>query len=268
MRSTATSRMTQKKTKKDLLPIQRQNLIKDFLVETGFVSIADLSEEFSVSEMTIRRDLDELESQGFIQRTYGGAVSSEPTFFEMSFQAKSPQYGEEKRRIGRAAAEIIKSEDTIILDSGTTTDQIIRNLKTLPTAIISNALNVVSEAMKYPEIEVFVAGGMLRSGLNYTIGPQTSAFMETVRADILFLAVEGVDTRAGFTVPDLYNADNKRAMARAAQKVIAVTDHSKLGRVSTSSIFALEQADLLITGKEASDECVAELREHIDVLLV
>jgi DeoR/GlpR family transcriptional regulator of sugar metabolism len=268
MRSTGTSKTTQKKTKKDLLPIQRQNLIKDFLVETGFVSIADLSEEFSVSEMTIRRDLDELESQGFIQRTYGGAVSSEPTFFEMSFRAKSPQYVEEKQRIGKAAAEIIKSQDTIILDSGTTTDQIIHNLKTLPTAIISNALNVVSEAMKYPEIEVMVAGGVLRSGLNYTIGPQTSDFMKTIRADILFLAVEGVDIKAGFTVPDLYNADNKRAMAKAAQKVIAVTDHSKLGRVSTSSIFGLDKADLLITGKEASDECIAELREHIDVLLV
>jgi DeoR family transcriptional regulator, fructose operon transcriptional repressor len=258
----------QQKTKKDLLPAQRQNLIKDFLVKTGFVSIADLGAEFGVSEMTIRRDLDELQNQGLIQRTYGGAVSTEPTFFEMSFQAKCSQCEEEKKRIGAAAAELIVSGQTILLDSGTTTDQIIKNVKDKHITIISNALNIISEAMKNPNTEVMVAGGMLRKGLNYTMGPQTSDFMKTIRADIVFLAVEGVDERAGFTVPDLFNADNKRAMTEAAQKVIVVTDHSKLGRVSTSSIIKLNQAHLLITGKEADENIISQLRKHIEVILV
>jgi DeoR/GlpR family transcriptional regulator of sugar metabolism len=254
--------------KKDLLPAQRQNLIKDFLIETGFVSITDLGIHFNVSEMTIRRDLDELERQGLIQRTYGGAGPTEPAFYEMSFKAKYFQHAEEKQRIGIAAAGLIREGQTILLDSGTTTDLIIKNLENIHVTVITNALNIVSEAMKYPEMEVMVAGGMLRKGLNYMMGPQTNDFMKTIRADVFFLAVEGVDTRAGFTVPDLYNADNKRAMIKASQRVVVVTDHSKLGRISTCSIIPLNQANLLITGKEADQGIVEELCEHIEVMIV
>jgi DeoR/GlpR family transcriptional regulator of sugar metabolism len=257
-----------KKNKKELLPAQRQNRIKNFLVETGFVSIAELGKEFDVSEMTIRRDLDELERQGLIQRTYGGAVSTEPAFFEMSFQAKASQCEEQKRRIGMAAASLVKAGQTIIIDSGTTTDQIIRHIKDTQITVITNALNIVSEAMKNPDIEVMLAGGQLRKGLNYTLGPQTSDFIRTIRADIFFLAVEGADVRGGFTVPDLYNADNKRTMVNAAQRVIVVADHSKLGRVSTNSIIPLDQASLLITDTEADPGIVEELCEHIEVMLV
>lgn len=256
------------KEKKDLLPVQRQSLIKDFLVETGFVSIAGLSERFQVSEMTVRRDLEELERQGFIQRAYGGAVPTEPAFFEMSFQAKVTQYAAEKHRIGAAAAGLIQTGQTVLIDSGTTTDAILRHVKDTRITIITNALNIAAEAARRPQMDVMIAGGILRKGLNYLEGPQTSAFMNTIRADLLFMAVDGVNCRAGFTVPDLYNAENKRAMAAAAQKVIVVADHSKLGRVSTSSIMPLEQAGLLITGAEAADEIIADLREQIEVLVV
>lgn len=256
------------KPRNELLPAQRQRMIKDFLVEAGFVSIADLGKKFQVSEMTIRRDLEALERQGLIQRTYGGAQSTEPTFFEMSFQAKSSQHEAEKRRIGQAAAALIQEGRTILLDSGTTTDQILRNVKDIRATIISNALNIILEAIKHPNLEILVAGGMLRKGLSYTTGPQTSDFMKTIRADILFMGVEGVDVRAGFTVPDLLNADNKRAMAKASQRVIVVTDHSKLGRVSTSSIFPLDGANLLITGVEADPIIIEQLRRHIEVMQV
>jgi len=254
--------------RKELLPIQRQGLIKDFLVEKGFVSIAELGLRFAVSEMTIRRDLDELEGQGLIQRTYGGAVSSEPVFFEMSFQAKATQWAGEKFRIGQAAAGMIQEGQTVILDSGTTTDQVARNLKNMRLTVITSAMNVVSELNKHSKIEVLVAGGLLRKGLLYLSGPQTSDFMRTIRADVVYLAVEGVDMRAGLTVPDMYNADNKRSMVQAAQRVVVLADHSKLGRISTSSIIPIEQASLLITGQEADEKLVADLRKFIEVRLV
>jgi DeoR family transcriptional regulator, fructose operon transcriptional repressor len=254
--------------KKDLLPAQRQNLIKDFLIETGFVSIADLGTRFAVSEMTIRRDLDELERQGLIQRTYGGALPSEPAFYEMSFQAKYFQHAEEKMRIGKAAAGLVREGQTILLDSGTTTEHILKNLPEMRVTVITNALNIASQAMKHPDMEVMVAGGVLRKGLNYMVGPQTNDFLKTIRADVVFLAVEGVDLRAGFTVPDPYNADNKRAMLQASQRVVVVTDHSKLGRVSTSSIIPLDQANLLITGQEAEQGILEQLSEHIEVMAV
>jgi DeoR family transcriptional regulator, fructose operon transcriptional repressor len=263
-----TDRGDGKAGRKELLPVQRQSMIKDFLVEKGFVSIAVLGQQFNVSEMTIRRDLDELESQGLIQRTYGGAVSTEPTFFEMSFQAKASQYAEEKSRIGKTAADLVQAGQTIILDSGSTTDQIAKNLKNMRLTVITNALNIVSELNKYTDIEVMVTGGMLRKGMLCLAGPHATDFMKTVRADILFLGVEGVDMRAGFTVPDIYTADNKRSMAKAASKVYVVADHSKLRRVSTSSIISFDQANLLITGKEADEKTIAELRKHLEVMLV
>lgn len=260
--------VNKERPRNELLPAQRQRMIKDYLVEAGFVSITSLGRQFNVSEMTIRRDLEALERQGLIQRTYGGARPTEPTFFEMSFQAKASQHEEEKRRIGLAASAMIQEGQTILLDSGTTTDQIMRGIQDTRITVISNALNVILEAVKHPRVEVMVAGGMLRKGLNYTTGPQTSDFMKTIRADILFMGVEGVDVRAGFTVPDLLNADNKRAMANAAQRVIVVADHSKLGRISTSSIFPLNGASLLITGQEADPEMIEQLRRQIEVQLV
>jgi DeoR/GlpR family transcriptional regulator of sugar metabolism len=175
---------------------------------------------------------------------------------------------DEKQRIGAAAAALIQAGQTILLDSGTTVDAVIKNVREARVTVVTNALNIASEALKHPEMDVLIAGGMVRKGLNYMVGPQTNQFLQTIRADILFLAVEGVDLRAGFTVPDVYNADNKRGMVASAQKVVVLADHSKLGRVSTCSIIPLHQAHLLITGSEANATLIAELRRYIEVLQV
>lgn len=115
----------------------RQSAILHHLTEKGFASVAQLAEEFHVSEMTIRRDLAKLEKQRALQRTYGGATVYDPAFFEVSFQAKTTQFVEEKRRIGKAASDLVKDGDIVVLDAGSTTMLVAKFLKTKRLTVIT-----------------------------------------------------------------------------------------------------------------------------------
>ena len=247
---------------------KRHNAMIEFLYKHGFADVMRLSKEFSVSEMTIRRDLAELEEQGLIKRTYGGAKPNETRLHELSLKVKINQFVEEKKRIGQAAAELISNEDTIILDTGSTTFQILPHLVDKHITVITNGLTIAVELGNYPQIKTFVAGGMLRPGPLSVVGPQTETFLLGLSVDKLFMGVDGIDIEAGFTVPDLFDAHTKKAMIRCAQQVIVVADHTKLGNRAFAPIAALDQANLLITDSDAPDEVISQLREHIEVLVV
>ncbi len=251
-----------------MLPAERQKAILDYVARKGFASVANLAQRLSVSEMTVRRDLSELEEQGLLTRTWGGAGVAESAFFEISLEAKVSQFVGEKERIGKAAAEMIQDGDVVLLDSGSTTTQVAKHLKDKRITVVTNALNIASELLNCQQIEVLVAGGMLRKGSLCLIGPQTDAFFKDVRSDKLLLGVEGVDVRAGLTVPDMIEAHSKRAMVSSAQQVIVVADHSKLGRNTLGTIIPLAEADYLITGSEGSEEIAGQIRQHVEVITV
>jgi DeoR family fructose operon transcriptional repressor len=251
-----------------MMPVERQKAILDFLVREGFASVAELCQMFSVSEMTIRRDLSELEKQGLLQRTYGGAIATEQTFFEIAFKVKMSRLVEEKERIGQAAAEMVQDGDSVLLDSGSTTTQVAKHLRDKRITVVTNALNIASELLDCPNIEVLVAGGILRKNALCLVGPQADAFFKGVWADKLFLGVEGVDVKGGFTVPDIIGANTKRVMASSAKQTIVVADHGKLGRNTLGTIISLSEADLLITDSGAAEEVVEQLSQHIEVLIV
>lgn len=251
-----------------MIRAQRQNEIANYLTANGFASISDLGKMFNVSEMTIRRDLDDLENRGLFQRTYGGALASETAFFEMAYRAKSQLFNEEKERIGKAASELVSNGETVILDSGSTTTQIARFLKNSQITVITTALNIATELANSVSINLLVAGGMLRKATLGLVGPQTDTFFKSIRADKLFMGVEGVDIFGGFTVPDLINAQTKKNMAASARQIIVVADHSKIGRNTMSNILPLEAAQLLITGKEASTDLIEQIRQYLPVQLV
>ena len=251
-----------------MLPIQRQLKIKEFLVEKGFASVEELSKQFEVSEMTIRRDLDELHAQGIIQRIYGGAMDNDQAFFEMSVDAKAGKFTSEKIKIGRAAADLVQNGDTVLMDSGTTTLEVAKNLKEKKITIITTALNVAIELSLSPDIDILVAGGILRKGPLNTTGPQTDAFIRELHVDKAFIGVEGVDAQSGISVPDPINAHNKQTMIEIARQVIVVADHSKLGRTTTSTIAPLDKVDVVITDNEADVTVVEVLRQKTQVILV
>jgi len=251
-----------------LLPAERRKTILSHLARHGFASVAELCQTFGVSEMTIRRDLSELEGQGMLQRTFGGAVATEPAFFEISINVKMGQFVEEKGRIGEAAAEMVENGDTVLIDAGSTTTQIAKNLGDKRITVIAGGLNIAAELSNSHHIDVLIVGGILRKGFLSMVGPQAEAFLRRVRVDKLFLGVEGVDVDGGLTVPDVIDAHTKRAMVKCATQTVVVADHSKLGRTTLSTIASLAEAGLLITDVGAPEEILEQIREHTEVILV
>ncbi len=247
---------------------ERQSAIIEYLTDKGFASVATLAQEFRVSEMTIRRDLTELEMQRVLQRTYGGATVYDPAFFEVSLQTKTTQFVEEKRRIGKAAADLVEDGDIVILDAGSTTMLVAKYLKTKRITVITNALNIAADLSDCPNIELYIVGGHLRQGVLAIVGPETSAFFENIRADKLFLGVDGVDITGGVMVPELNEAHTKRAMTKSAKEIIVVADHSKIGRSTLCTIIPLSKVTTLITGREADSSLLDEMRAHVPIMSV
>ncbi len=246
----------------------RHSAIIDFLLKERAASVTRLSTEFAVSEMTIRRDLVELEEQGLVQRTHGGAKPNETRLHELSWKVKIGQFVEEKKRIGQAAADLISDGDTILLDTGSTTAQIVPHLAKKQITAITNALTIAVELANFPQIQTFVAGGMLRKGPLSLIGPQTEAFLRGLNVDKLFLGVDAIDIEAGYTVPNLLDAHTKQTMMKCARQIIVVADHSKLQNRVLAPVAPIQAAHLLITDSGAPAALINQLRAHVEVLVV
>lgn len=250
-----------------MLPVERQRMILSHLAKNGNVSVIDLCNMFKVSEMTIRRDLTSLQSQGLLKRTYGGAIPTEPAFFEISQRAKLSMFIEEKKQIGVYCADLVKDGDVVFLDSGTTTLQIAKALKGRPITVLTNDLNIASELLDCHSITMFIVGGELNRENNNLLGSKAIGFFDDIRGDILFLAVEGVDENAGFTVPDLDEVPIKRRMMGSVEKVYVVSDHSKLGRNSMGIIAPIDGVTALITDSGASENILRPLQEKVQILI-
>ena len=251
-----------------MLPEERQKAIGSYLAQKGFASVAELCERFSVSEMTVRRDLDVLQEQGILRRTYGGAAPAEAAFFEVSLLAKMKEFVQEKERIGAAAAGMVRDGQTVLLSGGSTCHQVAKHLKKRRISVVTNAINIASELVSGPHIRTLVAGGILLPGPACLVGPQAVAFLKEVQADVLFLGVEGISVEGGPTLPDVIEADTDRAMMASARRTVVVADHSKLGRNALIAIAPLNRIDLIITGSESDEAAVEELKRHVQVQLV
>jgi DeoR family transcriptional regulator, aga operon transcriptional repressor len=244
----------------------------DLIDQHGHITVADVAQQFSISTVTVRNDLDALASAGAIVRSHGGAVRRLEATQDYSLLAKEALHREEKTRIGKAAAELVRPGETIVLDSGTTTAEIARHLKRLkiqPLTIITNALNIVMELADSPGISLIMIGGLLRPVSCSFVGPQAEAMMNELHADRLFLGVDGLDLSSGPSTPDLLEAQLNSIMMRSAKEINIVTDFSKLGRRSVSKIGSWDRVQRLITDSRAPQEFTRELRKKgIEVIEV
>jgi DeoR/GlpR family transcriptional regulator of sugar metabolism len=245
------------------------------LQKNGSVSVEELSKQMDVSVVTVRRDLDALESQGLLRRTHGGAVSIEPLFYEpfrndRSFQAQVQRLADEKRRIGRAAASLIKEGEIIALTPGTTTTEVIRGLPlNRRITVVTSTVNVAMELSKRKDLEIFVTGGHLHGEWFSLVGPTAVQSLSQILIHTLFIGADGVD--AGWGV-SCYSADEARvnsALVKHALRKIAVVDHTKFGKVAGWRICPTSDLNLLITDTGASDEMVAPFEKaQIQVMRV
>lgn len=253
--------------------VTRQEFILKQLQEVGTVSIDELCQKLAASIATIRRDLEDLEARSLLKRVRGGAVPFGPAFYEpfrhdASFQDRVSSFADEKRRIARAAAELVKPGHTVALSGGTTTTEVVRSLKVLSNiSIITNTVNVAMELSNRKDIEVIVTGGHLRGNWFTLIGPLANAATEHLFADIMFLGVDGIDAESGLTCTNPSEAELLRKLASHTKKKVAVADRSKLGAVSQWLLCPIKDIDMLITDSGATDQAIAPF-ERLGVTVV
>ncbi len=246
-----------------LLAEERRSLILETLDKEGRVTVGQLVDRFGVSPVTIRADLDTLSSIGALQRSHGGAVkqAAAPQIdYPISF--KQAQHHAEKQRIARAAAELIRPEQTIILDSGSTTAEVAREIRArkLRITVITNALNIALELCRAPQVTIVMLGGLMRPSSMSMAGPQAEHALQALRADHLFLGVDAIHPDIGLCTPDILEAQLNALMMRVSDQVTVVADFSKFQRRSLSLIAEVQALDRLITDDKADRAAVAEVR--------
>jgi DeoR/GlpR family transcriptional regulator of sugar metabolism len=241
----------------------RQILILDLLQASGSVSVDELCSKLQVSVATVRRDLQDLEKRAFLRRTHGGAVLIEPLFYEPfrhdpSFQDLVGSFPEEKRRIARAASELVENGNTVALSGGTTTTEVVRSLRQhTGITVITNTVNVAMELSTRKDIEVVVTGGSLRGSWFTLIGPLANAAAQVLFADIMFIGVNGIHPTHGLTCLHPQEAEFLKAMAQHCKKKVVVTDHSKIGVTANWLLCPASEIDMLITDTGASEKEIA-----------
>ena len=224
------------------------------------VTVSDLSETFGVSVATIRRDLTDLQEQRLVTRTYGGAALQRLPA-ELTMVERESTHSDAKRVIGRAAAELIEDGDLVILDSGSTTEQLAIALGDRPVSVITNGLRVVQQLVPYERVRVTVLGGSLRGFNETTYGPDAEAMLRHVYATFAFIGTDAVDPRRGITSRTYEQARLKSIMLSNTQQVYVVADSSKLGRHQPFNYWSTLPAGWgLITDDGAAPEALTELR--------
>jgi DeoR family transcriptional regulator of aga operon len=249
---------------------ERRQHIMSLIRNRGRVLVGDLSRDLEISKITIRKDLDFLESKGLIQRTHGGALPLQAgALFDPTLEEKQKQHLEEKHRIAVAAASMIEEGQCVMLDSGTTTGAIAQQLKRFSRlTVITNAVNIAVD-LTSTDLDVILIGGTLRKNSVSLVGPLAEDVLEDMHADILFLGVDGFDPDFGITTPNLLESRVNRAMVKAARKVVAVCDSTKFSRRSLSRIAPPSGINFVITDKNLPSGIEQTLRSHnIKVVLV
>jgi DeoR family transcriptional regulator of aga operon len=246
-----------------LLVEERRRNILALLESEDRVTVEGLAERYGVSTVTIRADLDALASLGALVRSHGGAVKRTDPRVDYPIEFKQTLHQAEKVRIAEVAARLIQPNQIVILDSGTTTAEIARFLKASkvrPVTVITNALNIAMELTNTSDISVVMLGGMVRPMSYSLVGPQAEQTLRSLRADQLFLGVDGLDPDMGITTPDILEAQLNSLMIEVSREVTAVADSSKLGKRSLSVIAKTEALNRLITDSGADEKHLRALR--------
>jgi DeoR/GlpR family transcriptional regulator of sugar metabolism len=249
----------------------RPRQILEMVRERGFVRTTELSNILGVSTVTIRQDVESLQDQGLVRKTYGGAASITITSgtLESAFAARSVLHREEKQRIGVAAAAMISSGETILLDTGTTAIEIARNLpENRGITVVTCALNVAIEAGSKPGIRVILCGGQFNPQTLSVTGHQVEQVLEEVNADRLFLATYGIDLRKGLTERNIAGAQVKRALIQAAKEVVLTCDSSKFETSAAVITAPLSSVHTVVTDSGIAPSFAARFRKmNIPVLI-
>ena len=245
------------------IPAERQKKMMEYIEANTSAQIHELAERFHVSEATVRRDLDELDQQGALRRTHGGAIKVDrSTSYESMYSEKIGQMLDEKHRIADAAANMVHPGDTVMIDSGTTTFFIAQALSHHENlTLITNDLYVAYQTPIHPSSTLIVTGGTRRQGRQELVGTVTENFIRDTHVDIAFVGVDGIDLTGGVTNANFAEVGVKRLMLRSAAHSVIVADHSKFGRVALARICDLRDASMILTDSGLEGEMLTRMKK-------
>jgi len=239
---------------------ERRIQILELINERQKVTVDELCDIFHVSSATIRTDLRDLQHANLLTRTHGGAIQKTKMGFELNSKQRKVHHLAEKQRIARAALALIDDGDRIILDTGTTTLELAKLLHERQNiTVITNDLEIAAVLEEIEDTEVIVMGGILRKRFNCTICIQGRDICSGLTVDKAFMGVNGLSTDKGATTPDIGQAETKRMMIRIANRMIVLSDRSKVGKVAFAQFAAKDQIDVIIT-----DEIDKEVRSEFE----
>lgn len=247
----------------DIFPIERKRKIMDLLNERPSVTVAELSGIFNVSEVTIRKDLKELDNEGHITRTHGGAAGITKMTFESVQSDKEKQNIEEKKAIAKIACALIQDGDSVMIDAGSTTQQLARCIKAeeKKITVITNSFNIASELMDLDFLELIIIGGIFRKGIYSCVGPIAESALEGLFVDKAFLGSNSMDLEHGFSTANIYEAQVKKKMIASSKERIFLVDHTKFNKQSLCSVCPLSALDYFITDSGAPAKYLASIRD-------
>ncbi|MCB5290763.1 DeoR/GlpR family DNA-binding transcription regulator [Arthrobacter sp. SO3] len=238
-----------------LAEVQRERIVR----------VSDLAQMLGVSLMTVRRDIDSLDDAGLVEKIHGGAkLPGGVSTHEPGFEVKSTQLEAEKTAIAREAATLVQPGMAVGMSAGTTTWALAKILSNGPRiTVVTNSLRIADVFHAGNTQSTVIITGGERTPSDALVGPLATSSLKQLHLDLLFLGVHGVDADAGFTTPNLLEAETDRAFVAAARKVVVLADHTKWGSLGLSTIANLEDADELISDDQLGVEAQRILREHV-----
>jgi DeoR family fructose operon transcriptional repressor len=249
---------------KPLIPAQRRDKIQEYLAAHQIARTADLCNLLETSEATVRRDLEWLEAEGILERTHGGAILNQRMMFEPEYIQRAQRNPEEKSRIGELAASLIEDGDIVFINSGSTTTQVIRNIRDhSKTSVFSNNVNASFEVSEAAGFHYYLIGGEFSARSNSLTGRFAMENLRQVYANKAIIGVDGISLKHGCTVPTNAEAEIVRQMIeRTKGQVIIVADRSKWGVVSNFQVATIDEIDKLVTDHGIDSSAIESLKER------
>ncbi|MCB0645424.1 MAG: DeoR/GlpR transcriptional regulator [Saprospiraceae bacterium] len=254
-----------------MLPNQRRERIIELLKEDGAAKVTDLAKIFKVTEVTIRQDLEKMEGEGLVLREHGGAYLKNMEDQVKNFSLIHQENLDKKEAIAQKCLDFINDGDSIILDSGSTTTEIAKKIKTSGLknlTVITNALNIALMLGTDMKTEVILTGGEFKPPTLSLTGQKAADFFKGLSVQKLFLATAGISLKTGLTYPSISDLVVKKAMIDAAEITYLVADSSKIGKSALASLGALGLIDYIITDNYIEEKHLSVFKENdVEVIL-
>lgn len=255
-----------------MLALERQQYIIEKIKQEKSVKVIELSKDFGVTEETIRRDLEKIEKQGILKRTYGGAVLIEQEVQDVEdtpFSLRVKENTSSKQKIAKAVASLLKTGEVVMLDSSTTCLEVAKNIdKQEKMTVITNSVSILSELSGHEELNIVATGGTLRKKSLSLIGPTAKQNVKNYYADKAVISCKGVDLERGVMDTNELEVELKRTMIASAKEVILAIDYSKIEKISTYKVLEMSKVNYIVVDRPLPSKWQSYCKAHHIKLII